>query len=98
MAIDISRRLFISALGSNAGAAGLYRTFDAMGLLPTSVAYASPPELAPNSGRGSKVLIVGAGIAGLAAGYQLQRAGYDCLILEARDRPGGGCGRCAVGT
>jgi len=89
LAFDISRRMFINALGSNAGAAGLYRTFGAMGLLPTPVAYAQPPQLARNAGCGSKVLIVGAGIAGLAAGYQLRKAGFDCLILEARDRPGG---------
>jgi monoamine oxidase len=35
------------------------------------------------------VLILGAGIAGLAAAYELEKAGYHCLILEARDRPGG---------
>ncbi len=36
-----------------------------------------------------KVIIVGAGIGGLAAGYQLRHRGYDVEILEASDRPGG---------
>ena len=33
--------------------------------------------------------IVGAGITGLTAAYELGKAGYDCHILEAKDRPGG---------
>lgn len=36
-----------------------------------------------------RVLIAGAGIAGLVAGYELKRAGYDVIILEAQNRPGG---------
>ena len=36
-----------------------------------------------------KVIIIGAGISGLVAGYDLTIAGYDVTILEARDRIGG---------
>ncbi|MES2817419.1 MAG: NAD(P)/FAD-dependent oxidoreductase [Pseudomonadota bacterium] len=36
-----------------------------------------------------KVLIIGAGQAGMAMGWQLQRQGLDFLILEAGERPGG---------
>ena len=36
-----------------------------------------------------KVLIVGAGIAGLVAAYELLLGGHDVQILEARMRPGG---------
>ena len=36
-----------------------------------------------------KVLVIGAGIAGLSAAYYLKRAGVDATILEARDRVGG---------
>jgi len=34
-------------------------------------------------------LILGAGIAGLTTAYELEKAGYACEVLEARDRPGG---------
>ena len=36
-----------------------------------------------------KIIIIGAGISGLVAGYDLTVAGYDVTILEARDRIGG---------
>lgn len=36
-----------------------------------------------------KVVVVGAGIAGLVAAYELLRAGHDPLILEAQSRVGG---------
>ncbi|MGH9509710.1 MAG: flavin monoamine oxidase family protein, partial [Terriglobales bacterium] len=36
-----------------------------------------------------KVLILGAGLAGLAAGYELARAGHDVTILEGQMRAGG---------
>ena len=36
------------------------------------------------------IVVVGAGHNGLVAGCYLARAGRDVLVLEARDRPGGG--------
>lgn len=33
--------------------------------------------------------VIGAGIAGLTAAYELQKQGFDVLVLEARDYPGG---------
>ena len=36
-----------------------------------------------------KVIVIGAGIGGLSAGYWLGQRGYDVEILEALDRPGG---------
>ena len=41
---------------------------------------------APRRGR---VVVVGAGLAGLAAAYELRRSGFDVVVLEARDRVGG---------
>ncbi|MFZ5883244.1 MAG: flavin monoamine oxidase family protein [Chloroflexota bacterium] len=39
--------------------------------------------------RPKKVVIVGAGLAGLSAGYELKRAGHTPVILEAQQRVGG---------
>jgi len=36
-----------------------------------------------------KIIIIGAGMAGLSAGYELSQAGHDITILEARAIPGG---------
>jgi monoamine oxidase len=38
---------------------------------------------------GKRVIIIGGGMAGLVAGYELARAGHDPLILEAQNRVGG---------
>src|SRR6476661_186519 len=38
---------------------------------------------------GPRVVVVGAGFAGLAAAYELSRAGADVTVLEARNRVGG---------
>jgi monoamine oxidase len=46
------------------------------------------PPLEPTLAR-KKVVVVGAGLAGLSAGYELAEAGHDVTIVEARARPGG---------
>jgi monoamine oxidase len=85
----LTRRRFINLVGKAGGYAAVYSTMAAMGLLPVPSAYAGPPQLAPGSGRGVRVVILGAGIAGLAAAYELGKAGYECVVLEARERAGG---------
>ncbi len=38
---------------------------------------------------GKRIIIIGAGLAGLSAAYELTQAGHDVTILESRTRPGG---------
>ncbi len=40
-------------------------------------------------GPGKRVIVIGAGMAGLVAGYELANAGHDPVILEAQSRVGG---------
>ncbi|MEY4511947.1 MAG: hypothetical protein RLZZ450_4069 [Pseudomonadota bacterium] len=47
------------------------------------------PELPPGSGKGKNVVVLGGGIAGLVAAYELRKGGYQVRVLEARSRPGG---------
>jgi len=51
-----------------------------VGLAPSRVVLKGPAR---------KVLILGAGMAGLVAGYELSKLGHDVTLLEARTRPGG---------
>jgi monoamine oxidase len=87
--MKISRREFVRWVGILGGAGAAHVAMEALGLAPVPGSYAAPPLPLPASGKGVKIVILGAGIAGLAAGYELQKAGYDVTILEARDRVGG---------
>jgi monoamine oxidase len=61
----------------------------ALGMLPPAPAY--PFTLQPAAIANKQVLILGAGLAGLACAYELSKLGYKCSIVEARSRAGGRC-------
>ena len=86
---SISRRGLLHLVGKAGGATAVYNTMAAIGLIPTPTAYAGPPVLAPGSGNGIRVVVLGAGIAGLTTAYELSKVGYACTVLEARRRAGG---------
>jgi monoamine oxidase len=86
--MSLTRRMLLERLGAVGGYSAVYLGMEAMGLLHAPAA-AEPFELPPASGRGRKVVILGAGIAGLVSAYELRRAGWDVTVLEARDRIGG---------
>jgi monoamine oxidase len=85
----LTRRRFLHLVARAGGVRALYSTMAQIGLLPVPAAYAGPPQLPPASGEGVRVLVLGAGIAGMTAAYELGKAGYACTVLEARQRPGG---------
>ncbi len=80
----MTRRDFI-----NQTSAG-YASLSAWGLLPTApVSAFDLPANGAEDGKGRKVLILGAGLAGMTTAYELGKLGYDCTVLEARSRSGG---------
>ena len=89
----ITRRDFLYRIAQVGGTAAAMAALKALGGLPLAIGadgrYDGPPKLPGGLGRGKKVTILGAGIAGLTAAYELNKAGFACTILEARSRPGG---------
>ena len=83
-----TRRDFLRQVAQAGGYRATYLTMQAMGLLGAA-AFAEPLALETGARHGTKVVVLGAGVAGLSAAYELGKAGYDCTVLEARDRVGG---------
>lgn len=85
--MDLTRRGFLRRVGAAGGALAVYNALNVLDLITPPAAYAGPPQLAP--GKGLRVVILGAGIAGLVSALELRKAGYQVTVLEARERPGG---------
>src|SRR5258708_21368831 len=84
----LTRRVLIQRIAQLGGYAAAFSTMNALGLIP-AVGASPLPQLSADFGKGKKVVILGAGITGLVAAYELRKAGFDCPILESRERPGG---------
>src|SRR6266702_5388787 len=76
--MTINRREFLKRTGFALG-----------GLCLSNPGWALPQNIAQRNGAGKRVVILGAGLAGLAAGWELKHAGHDVTILEAQLHPGG---------
>ena len=87
--MPLSRRDFLLRVGQAGGFSAAFLTMQSLGLAPALAQTQPPLSAAPNSGKGVKVAILGGGISGLVAAYELRALGFDTILLEARARPGG---------
>jgi monoamine oxidase len=76
-------------IGGIGGSAAIYRAVSALGLVPAVARgeFRSLDRFAPPDAR--TIVILGAGIGGLVAAYELKRAGHRVTVLEASERIGG---------
>src|SRR5688500_2535162 len=86
--MGVSRRGFLHRIGAAGGYAAAYSAMVSLGLMAVP-AKAGPLALPAKLGAGKSVIVLGAGIAGLTAAYELERAGFSVTVLEARSRVGG---------
>ena len=91
----LTKREFLQAFASVGGTSAVMAALDAWGMSIASAATA-PPALGGRS-EGTRVLILGAGLAGLTTAYELTERGYDCRIIEARSFAGGRCQTARAG-
>ncbi len=82
----LTRRRFLEHLGAIGGSSLVIGAMSSWDMMAASAG--QRPEL---SGRpaNARVVVLGAGLSGLVAAYELGRLGYDYRVLEARDRVGG---------
>jgi monoamine oxidase len=85
----ISRRALLARIGTVAGSSVMYQAMTSLGLAAES-GYKGPIRL-DGDPKGTSVLILGAGIAGLVAALELRKAGYQVAVLEYNNRVGGRC-------
>src|SRR3981189_630995 len=84
---SLSRRQLLQMIGSTAGSAAMYQAMSSLGFAAESP-YQGPIEL-QGAPTGASVLMLGAGMAGMTAAYELRNAGYKVQVLEYNARPGG---------
>jgi monoamine oxidase len=82
----LTRRRFLEQLGAVGGSSLVMTAMTSLDLMAGQAG--ARPSLTGRPG-GAKVLVLGAGVAGLVVAYELGKLGYDFRILEARDRVGG---------
>ncbi len=82
-----SRRELFSMIGKAGGALAMYQAMTALGHA-AETQFTGPPKLT-GAPKGKKVLVLGAGLGGMLAAYELRKAGYIVQVLEFQNRPGG---------
>ena len=84
----ITRRNLLGRIGVAGGAGAVASAMQSLGMFGVSSA-AALPALPANFGTGRSVIVLGAGVAGLVSAYELEQAGFDVTVIEARHRVGG---------
>ncbi len=82
-----TRRQLLTRIGLTAGSVAMYQAMTRMGHA-TGTDFAAPPQLS-GAAPGTTVLVLGAGLSGMLAAYELRRAGYSVRVLEFQARSGG---------
>ncbi len=85
----LSRRNLLSMIGAAAGGAAMYQAMTTLGHAAESP-YSGPINLT-GAPQGTKILILGAGLAGMTAALEMRAAGYEVEVLEFREQAGGRC-------
>src|SRR5215467_7876576 len=85
----LTRRQFLMRVAQAGGYSATFGAMQSLGLLAAPPSTPSVVDLPADVGKGLRVLILGGGIGGLVSAYELGKAGFQCTLLEARDRPGG---------
>ncbi|NKF23007.1 flavin monoamine oxidase family protein [Solimonas sp. C16B3] len=83
----MTRRELFKMIGMAAGGAAMYQAMSTLGYAAESP-FKGPIDLS-GAPKGASVLILGSGVAGMTAAYELRNAGYKVQILEYNNRPGG---------
>lgn len=86
---NVTRRDLLKMIGGVAGGVAVYNAMESLGFAAES-SYKGAAKLEGGS-KGSSVVVLGAGMAGMVAAYELRKAGYKVTLLEYRDRAGGRC-------
>ncbi len=87
----LTRRRILQAFGMAGGTSLVLGAMNAWGLTGGRAARRPRLPQLPTAAAGTRVIVLGAGMSGLVAGYELGKLGYDYQILEARDWVGGLC-------
>ncbi len=82
-----TRRQFLARVAAVGGFGAAYASMRALGM--TGEAGTGRPLQLPRARSGTRVAVLGAGIAGLVSAFELKQAGYEVTIIEARQRVGG---------
>ena len=85
--VSVKRRDLLRMIGLTAGSAAMYQAMSSLGLAAESPY--KGPVLLGEAPKGASVLVLGAGIAGMVAAYELRNAGYKVQVLEYNARAGG---------